>query len=100
MTASTRRSQPVEHEIISSGTTVCESESGARLKRPVVFYVQPLIARYRIEVIESLNRLFSVKVFACSAGVEASGFSRERPDCDEFVETHIAGLPSRRVRMQ
>ncbi|WP_069267798.1 glycosyltransferase [Paraburkholderia nodosa] len=103
MTASTRQSQPVEHEIISSGTTVCETESGARLKRPVVFYVQPLIARYRIEVIESLNRLFSVKVFACSEGVEANGFSREKPECDEFVETHIAsfaGLPSRRIRLQ
>ncbi|WP_310630056.1 glycosyltransferase [Paraburkholderia sp.] len=69
-------------------------------ERPVVFYVQPLIARYRVEVIESLNRLFCVKVFACSEGVEASGFSRERPDCEEFVETRIAALPSRRIRMQ
>jgi glycosyltransferase involved in cell wall biosynthesis len=100
MTTSTRRSQAVENEIVSSGTRICEGECGAQIKRPVVFYVQPLIARYRIEVIESLNRLFSVKVFACSEGVEANGFSRERPDCDEFVETRIAGLPSRRVRMQ
>jgi glycosyltransferase involved in cell wall biosynthesis len=90
----------VENEIVASGAPPDEDESGARIKRPVVFYVQPLIARYRIEVIESLNRLFSVKVFACSEGVEASGFSRERPDCDEFIETRIAGLPSRRVRMQ
>ncbi|WP_043283544.1 glycosyltransferase family 4 protein [Paraburkholderia oxyphila] len=102
MTASTRRSQAEDNEIVSSGTPAGEGEGacGARIKRPVLFYVQPLIARYRIEVIESLNRLFSVKVFACSEGVEASGFSRERPDCDEFVETHIAGLPSRRIRMQ
>ena len=87
-------------EIISSGTRIGKGECGARTERPVVFYVQPLIARYRIEVIESLNRLFSVKVFACSEGVEANGFSRERPDCDEFVETRIARLPSRHMRMQ
>ncbi|MFP3759052.1 glycosyltransferase family 1 protein, partial [Cupriavidus sp. SIMBA_020] len=32
--------------------------------------------------------------------MEANGFSRERPDCEEFVETRIAGLSSRRIRMQ
>ena len=100
MTTSTRRSQAVVNEIVPSGATVREAESGLLPKRPVVFYVQPLIARYRIEVIESLNRLFCVKVFACSKGVEANGYSREKPACDEFVETHIAGLPSRRIRVQ
>ena len=68
--------------------------------RPTVFYVQPLIARYRVEVVESLNRLFNVKVFARSEGVEASGFSRETPHCEEFVETRIERLLSRRIRIQ
>jgi len=71
-----------------------------RGKRPTVFYVQPLIARYRVEVVESLNRLFNVKVFARSEGVEASGFSRETPHCEEFVETRIGRLVSRRIQMQ
>ena len=62
--------------------------------------MQPLFARYRIEVIESLNRLFSVKGFTRSQGMEANGFSREKPDCDEFVETRIAVLPSPRIRVQ
>ncbi|WP_322010090.1 glycosyltransferase [Paraburkholderia sp. J12] len=93
----------MENRIVSSGTPERENDYGAGgnpRSRPVVFYVQPLIARYRIEVVESLNRLFCVKVFACSEGVEASGFSREKPSCDEFVETRIGGLPSRRIRMQ
>ncbi|OBR54881.1 hypothetical protein [Paraburkholderia tropica] len=93
----------MENKIVSSGTSLYAQDHEARSAvrdRPVVFYVQPLIARYRVEVIESLNRLFCVKVFACSEGMEANGFSRERPDCEEFVETRIAGLSSRRIRMQ
>ena len=54
-----------------------------------VFYVQPLIAHYRVEVVESLNQLFSVKLFASSAGIESGGFSRGNPGCAEFVETRI-----------
>ena len=76
------------------------SEAAARARRPTVFYVQPLIARYRMEVVESLSRLFNVKVFARSEGVEASGFSREMPHCEEFVETRIARLLSPRIHMQ
>jgi glycosyltransferase involved in cell wall biosynthesis len=76
------------------------SECSARATLPTVFYVQPLIARYRVEVVESLNRQFNVKVFACSEGVEASGFSREMPHCEEFVETRIERLLSRRIQMQ
>jgi glycosyltransferase involved in cell wall biosynthesis len=65
-----------------------------------VFYVQPLIARYRMEVVESLNLLFNLTVFARSEGLEESGFSREKPPCTEFVETRISRLLSRRVQMQ
>lgn len=103
----------MENEIIASRTTLSgahapphahpaasEPASDVRGKRPLVFYVQPLIARYRMEVVESLCRLFNVKVFACSQGVEASGFSRERPHCDAFVETRIASLASQRLSMQ
>lgn len=75
-------------------------ECGAQPKRPTVFYVQPLIARYRMEVVESLNRLFNVKVFARSKGVEAIGFSHEMPPCEEFVETRIDRLLPRRLQMQ
>lgn len=91
----------MENEFTSTGTGLCGSGATRPLRgRPVVFYVQPLIARYRIEVIESLNRLFCVKVFACSEGVEASGFSREKPACEEFVETRIAGPGWWRIHMQ
>lgn len=75
------------------------SNESARVRR-TVFYVQPLIAHYRIEVIESLNRLFSVKLFASSAGIESSGFSREDPVCAEFVETQISHLFTPGINMQ
>lgn len=79
---------------------ISQQECAARSSRPTVFYVQPLIARYRMEVVESLNRLFNVKVFARSEGIEASGFSREIPHCEEFVETRIGRLGSPLIQMQ
>jgi len=75
------------------------SADSTRIRR-TVFYVQPLIAHYRIEVVESLNRLFSVKLFASSAGIESSGFSREDPVCAEFVETQISHLFAPGINMQ
>ncbi|TDV36879.1 glycosyltransferase involved in cell wall biosynthesis [Paraburkholderia caballeronis] len=88
------------NRITSTEPGLCPGECATRTTRPTVFYVQPLIARYRVEVVESLNRLFNVKVFARSEGVEASGFSREMPHCEEFVETRIGRLLSRRIHMQ
>lgn len=67
---------------------------------PTVFYVQPLIARYRLEVVEALSRLFKVKLFASSDGVEQRGFSREQPVCEEFVEAPISRLFVGRFNMQ
>jgi glycosyltransferase involved in cell wall biosynthesis len=67
---------------------------------PTVFYVQPLIARYRIEVIEALSNVFKVKLFASSDGVEQRGFSREQPVCEEFIETSISRLFVSRINMQ
>jgi glycosyltransferase involved in cell wall biosynthesis len=71
-----------------------------RTTRRTVFYVQPLIAHYRMEVVESLNRLFSVKLFASSTGIESSGFSRENPVCTEFIETRISHVFSPAINMQ
>ncbi|RQS48351.1 glycosyltransferase [Burkholderia sp. Bp8986] len=65
-----------------------------------VYYVQPLIARYRVEVIVALRQRFNVKVFASSVGVESRGFSRERPECEEFVETPINNVFRKRVKIQ
>lgn len=65
-----------------------------------VFYVQPLVTRYRIEVIDTLSRLFNVKVFANSNEVESRGFSREEPSCDEFVETGITHIFTQRIKIQ
>lgn len=67
---------------------------------PTVFYVQPLIPRYRLEVVEALSRLFKVKLFASSDGVEQRGFSREQPVCEEFVEASISRLFLGRIKMQ
>jgi glycosyltransferase involved in cell wall biosynthesis len=67
---------------------------------PTVFYVQPLIARYRVEVLEALSRVFKVKLFASSDGVEQRGFSRERPVCEEFIEASISRLFAGRINMQ
>ncbi|HTH59793.1 MAG TPA: glycosyltransferase [Paraburkholderia sp.] len=79
---------------------ISQPEYVLRRSRPTVFYVQPLIARYRMEVVESLNRQFNVKVFARSEGIEASGFSREMPHCEEFIETRIGRLWSPGIHMQ
>ncbi|SDH45464.1 glycosyltransferase family 4 protein [Paraburkholderia phenazinium] len=65
-----------------------------------VFYVQPLVTRYRVEVIDTLSRLFKVKVFANSSGIESRGFSREAPSCDEFVETGITHVFTCRIKLQ
>ncbi|MDE1183021.1 glycosyltransferase [Paraburkholderia sp.] len=62
--------------------------------------MQPLIAGYRVEVVEALNQLFNLKIFACTQGVEARGFSSERPPCDEFVETSIAQIGSPGIKIQ
>ncbi|MBR7975852.1 glycosyltransferase [Burkholderia vietnamiensis] len=78
---------------------------GAKSAKPLaakrtVFYVQPLIARYRFEVISSLRQRFNVKVFANMRGVESHGFSSEYPSCDEFVETPITTIPRTRAKFQ
>ncbi|MGF6241218.1 glycosyltransferase involved in cell wall biosynthesis [Paraburkholderia sp. GAS38] len=65
-----------------------------------VFYVQPLVTRYRVEVVDSLNRAFKVRVFASSPEVDPRGFSRETPTCDEFVVTGITRIFSERVKLQ
>ncbi|MBN3788774.1 glycosyltransferase family 4 protein [Burkholderia sp. Ac-20353] len=65
-----------------------------------VFYVQPLIARYRLEVVSSLGEIFDVKIFANTRGIESLGFSRERPACSEFIETPISRIFGNRVSMQ
>ncbi|WP_321811971.1 glycosyltransferase [Burkholderia sp. BCC1985] len=72
----------------------------ASRSKGVIFYVQPLIAKYRIEVISSLGEIFSVKIFANTFGIESRGFSRERPICSEFVETPISRIFGNRISMQ
>jgi glycosyltransferase involved in cell wall biosynthesis len=76
-----------------------ETANRSGVKR-TVFYVQPLIARYRVEVVDALGRLFKVKVFASSDGVEVRGFSRENPECEEFIETGVVHLLSKRIKIQ
>ncbi len=65
-----------------------------------VFYVQPRVTRYRVEVIDALRRRFNVWVLASSTEVESGGFSREMPACDEFVETGLTHIISRRIKHQ
>ena len=87
-------------KLLSDWRTASLSKSTTTDQKRTVFYVQPLIAHYRMEVVESLNRLFSVKLFASSTGIESSGFSRENPACAEFVETRISHVFSPRINMQ
>ena len=82
-----------------SDTPVTLGRASSRAKL-TVFYVQPLVTRYRIEVIDTLSRLFKVRVFANSTGIESRGFSREAPACDEFVETGITHIFTRRIKLQ
>ncbi|CAG9203401.1 Glycosyl transferase family 1 [Burkholderia vietnamiensis] len=88
------------HETSNASGNGAGRETGVALKH-TVYYVQPLIARYRIEVIAALRQRFNVKVFANSSGVESRGFSRERPECEEFVETPIKNVfLNKRVKVQ
>jgi glycosyltransferase involved in cell wall biosynthesis len=65
-----------------------------------LFYVQPLIPRYRLEVAESLARLFELKIFAGSEQLAALGFSTENPSCDEFVGTDVVSIGIPRLKCQ
>ena len=87
-------------ELISEANAVTVTAASRRVEKHTVFYVQPLMARYRLEVVAALQRLFKVKIFASSEGVEARGFSREQPVCEEFVETGITRLLTRRIKIQ
>ncbi len=87
-------------KVVSDWNAAPAARSDTEQNKQTVFYVQPLIAHYRVEVVESLNRLFKVKLFASSVGVESSGFSRENPACEEFVETRIGHMLSSRINIQ
>ncbi|MEM5364646.1 glycosyltransferase [Paraburkholderia azotifigens] len=87
-------------KLLTEWSTASLGKSTTVDNKRTVFYVQPLIAHYRMEVIESLNRLFAVKLFASSAGIESNGFSREKPACAEFVETQISQVFSPGINMQ
>ena len=87
-------------KLLTDWSTASLGKSTAAADKRTVFYVQPLIAHYRMEVVESLNRLFSVKLFASSAGMESNGFLRENPACEEFVETQISHFFSPGINMQ
>ncbi|MEM5344887.1 glycosyltransferase [Paraburkholderia azotifigens] len=87
-------------KLLTEWSTASLGKSTTVDSKRTVFYVQPLIAHYRMEVIESLNRLFAVKLFASSVGIESNGFSREKPACAEFVETQISQVFSPGINMQ
>ena len=87
-------------KLLTDWSTASLGKSTTADNKRTVFYVQPLIAHYRMEVIESLSRLFAVKLFASSAGMESNGFSREKPACAEFVETQISHVFSPGINMQ
>jgi glycosyltransferase involved in cell wall biosynthesis len=91
---------PVTDKLLTDWSSASLGKSTTSNSKRTVFYVQPLIAHYRMEVVESLNRLFSVKLFASSAGMESNGFSRENPACAEFVETRISHVFTRGINMQ
>ncbi|RQS20533.1 MULTISPECIES: glycosyltransferase [unclassified Burkholderia] len=76
------------------------SGTGGQIAKATVFYVQPLIARYRMEVVSSLSETFNVKVFANTRDVELLGFSSERPACNEFIETPISKIFKNRISVQ
>jgi glycosyltransferase involved in cell wall biosynthesis len=90
----------VTDKLLTDWSTASLGKSTTADNKRTVFYVQPLIAHYRMEVIESLSRLFAVKLFASSAGMESNGFSREKPACAEFVETQISHVFSPGINMQ
>lgn len=90
----------VSNELMSEPGSEGAAAAGRFAAKRTVFYVQPLIARYRVEVVAALGRIFKVKVFASSHGVESRGFSREEPMCEEFVETGITRLFSQRIKIQ
>lgn len=76
------------------------SGAGLHEVKSTIFYVQPLIARYRMEVVSSLSDAFDVKIFASTRGIELLGFSRELPKCSEFVEAPILKFLENRISIQ
>ena len=89
----------VNRKTSNSNVARVETVTPAVSKR-TVFYVQPLVARYRFEVISALRQRFNVKVFANTRGIESHGFSSEHPECEEFVETPIVKILRTRAKFQ
>lgn len=85
---------------MDSDFTSMRGSSFSLSPKRTIFYVQPLIAHYRVEVIDALSRLFLVKVFASSGNLEPQGFSREKPECEEFIDTKITCALPTRVKIQ
>ncbi len=80
--------------------TAYPREKDGQSRSKTIFYVQPLIARYRVEVIETLNRMFVLKVFASAGDLSVRGFSHESPVCEEFIDTKITAALPARIKIQ